>query len=155
MKLFIKILLFVFVTLVTNVKVASASISFANIQKATTFYSFHRELPEIDFKVIKNDEANCSQNEQNLVDYRDWDVGVELVAAKGSSVFSYITPNITKQMAGRGWTIELIHNTVNNPFTTRHATNEASGTVATAYFQKNGSYIVKDNVTKQVIPQWL
>src|SRR5690606_14125171 len=83
-------------------------------------------------------------------------------AAKGSSVFSYITPKITKQMAGRGWTKELIHNTVNNPFTTRAATNRATGNAATAYFQKNGSYIVKDNVTNQVIqisnrldPKWI
>ncbi len=65
-------------------------------------------------------------------------------------------------MAGRGWTKELIHNTVNNPFTTRVATNRATGNTATAYFQKNGSYIVKDNVTNHVIqisnrldPKWI
>jgi|GEM_PF-7039263 len=41
MKLLIKILLFVFVALVTNVKVTSAIIPFTNIQKVTASYSFH------------------------------------------------------------------------------------------------------------------
>jgi hypothetical protein len=83
-------------------------------------------------------------------------------AAKTSSIFSQITPKITKQMGRRGWTKELIHQTVNNPHATRAATNRATGNVATAYFQKNGSYIVKDNITNEVIqisnrldPNWI
>jgi hypothetical protein len=65
-------------------------------------------------------------------------------------------------MGRRGWTKELIHETVNNPFTTRVASNRATGNAATAYFQKNGSYIVKDNITNEVIqisnrldPKWV
>jgi hypothetical protein len=87
---------------------------------------------------------------------------VSRVAAKTSSIFSQITPKITKQMGRRGWTKELIHQTVNNPHATRAATNRATGNVATAYFQKNGSYIVKDNITNEVIqisnrldPNWI
>ncbi|NJL12483.1 MAG: hypothetical protein HC913_05475 [Microscillaceae bacterium] len=72
-------------------------------------------------------------------------------ATKTSSIFSQITPKIVKQMGRRGWTKELIHETVNNPFTTRVASNKATGNAATAYFQKNGSYIVKDNITNEVI----
>ncbi|MEJ7677492.1 MAG: hypothetical protein WKG06_06395 [Segetibacter sp.] len=45
MKLFIRILLFVFVALVTNMKIASAAITFPNIQKAATSLSFHNETP--------------------------------------------------------------------------------------------------------------
>ena len=69
----------------------------------------------------------------------------------GNSIFSLITPKIAKQMGRRGWTKELIHETVNNPFAIRAATNRATGNAATAYFQKNGSYIVKDNVTNEVV----
>ncbi len=83
-------------------------------------------------------------------------------AAKTSSIFSQITPKIVKQMGRRGWTKELIHETVNNPFTTRVASNRATGNAATAYFQKNGSYIVKDNITNEIIqisnrldPKWI
>lgn len=83
-------------------------------------------------------------------------------AAKTSSVFSYITPKIIKQMLKRGWTKELIHKTVNQPFTTRLASNRATGNSATAFFQKDGSYIVKDDITNEVIqisnrldPKWV
>lgn len=83
MKLLIKILLFVFVSLFTNVEVVSASIAFPNIQEATTFYSFHRELSEIDSKVIENNLANCCQNGNDLVIYRNRGIVVEVVATKG------------------------------------------------------------------------
>jgi Colicin E5 ribonuclease domain len=69
----------------------------------------------------------------------------------GYSIFSQINPKIAKQMANRGWTKSLIHNTINNPFATRAATNRATGNAATAFFEKSGSYVVKDNVTNQVI----
>ncbi len=68
-----------------------------------------------------------------------------------SSVFSYITPKISKQMTSRGWTKELLHKTVNNPHTTRPAKNRATGNAATAYFRKSGSYVVRDNATGQVV----
>lgn len=73
MKLFIKILLFVFFTLVAKVKVTSATITFPHIQEETVYSSFQTEiLPKTFFKVIENDLANCCQNEQDLVDYNNW-----------------------------------------------------------------------------------
>ena len=68
MKLFIKILLFVLVSLITNVNVASAAIIFPNIQETTTSFSFQNETPNMIYKVIKNDEANCCKNGNDLVD---------------------------------------------------------------------------------------
>lgn len=85
MRLFIKILLFVFVALITNVKVISAATTFIDIQKVTTSFSILDETPEIDFKVIENDLANCCQNGQDLVDYRNWVTSIEVVAAKTST----------------------------------------------------------------------
>lgn len=65
-------------------------------------------------------------------------------------------------MGKRGWTEQSINNTVNSPFTTRTATNKANGNNATAYFNKDGSYVVRDDVTKDIIqvsnrndPNWI
>lgn len=85
MKLFIKILLFVFVAFVTNVKVASATITFSNIQETTTSFSFQNETPKTIYKVIENDLANCCQNGNDLVDYRNRGERLEANAAKGGS----------------------------------------------------------------------
>lgn len=63
MKLFIKILLFVFIALITNVEVANAYIKFPNIQKATISFSFLTEIPKTVFKILQNDLKNCCQNE--------------------------------------------------------------------------------------------
>lgn len=79
MKLFIKILLFVFVVFIANVKVVNA---FTPVDFPTTSNSFHKEIPEIGFKVIFNDFENCCQSEQKLVDYRNWDKRVEATVAK-------------------------------------------------------------------------
>jgi hypothetical protein len=85
MKLFVKILLFVSVALVTNVKVTSAAITFSNIQEVTTSLSFQNETPKTIYKVIKNDEANCCKNGNDLVDYGNRGKGIEAVAAKTES----------------------------------------------------------------------
>ncbi|WPV63897.1 colicin E5-related ribonuclease [Chitinophaga sp. LS1] len=63
------------------------------------------------------------------------------------------------------WGVEdglLIDKTILNPYTTRQAMNKATGGEATAYFQENGSCIVKDNTTNAVIqisdrtnPKWV
>jgi hypothetical protein len=75
----------------------------------------------------------------------------ELIAEGASSIFSQITPKITAQMARRGWTKELIHDVVNNPFAMRIAKNRATGNYATAFFTSEGYYVVKDNVTNEII----
>lgn len=95
MKLLIKILLFVFVALVANVKVASATITFTNVQQFTTSNSFHTEIvAKAVFKISENDEENCCQNEQDLVDYRKWDINVEATAAKDGGE---LVDNVAKQ----------------------------------------------------------
>jgi RHS repeat-associated protein len=85
-----------------------------------------------------------------------------LVEEGASSLFSQIPSKIANQMARRGWTKELIHEVVNNPFTKRAALNRATGNAATAFFTKEGSYIVKDDITNEVIqvsdktdPNWI
>lgn len=84
MKLLIKILLYVFIALITNVKAINAANIFIEIQKATTSFSFLDEIPTSAFKAIENELDNCCQNEQDLVDYRNWVLGVrEVVATKG------------------------------------------------------------------------
>ena len=54
-------------------------------------------------------------------------------------------------MSNRGWTQQAINETVNNPFTTRVSSNLKTGNPATAFFNKNGSYIVRDNVTGELV----
>ena len=77
MKLFLKILLYVFFLLIANVRATSATITFPNIQEATTSSSFHIEILKTVFNVDENDLANCCQSEQNLVDYKKRRVRVE------------------------------------------------------------------------------
>lgn len=55
-----------------------------------------------------------------------------------------------------------INNTVKEPYTTREATNKANGNDATAYFNEDGSYVVRDNKTGDIIqvsnrndPSWV
>ena len=78
-------------------------------------------------------------------------VGEVLIEEGASSIFSYITPKIAAQMARRGWSEELIHSVVNSPFAVRTAVNRATGHAATAFFTKEGFYVVKDNITNEVI----
>lgn len=89
MKFFVKILLFVFVALITNVKVTSATITFPNIQQSTTSISSNTKAPKTFSKISENYLANCCQNEQYLVDYRSWGIGVIGNAAK---TVGHLTP---------------------------------------------------------------
>lgn len=66
----ISILAILFVSIFTNIKFANATIIIADIQSATSFFSFHREIPKTIFQVIENDLEDCCQNGQDLVDYR-------------------------------------------------------------------------------------
>ncbi|WP_136403943.1 hypothetical protein [Flavobacterium sp. WV_118_3] len=53
MNLFIKLLLFVFVALVTNVKVMGAAITFPNIQERTNSNLFHTQIAKTDGSILK------------------------------------------------------------------------------------------------------
>lgn len=52
--------------------------------------------------------------------------------------------------------------TIKNPSYTKSAINKATGNKATAYFSKDGSYVIRDDVSKDVIqisnkndPNWI
>ena len=61
------------------------------------------------------------------------------------------TQKLNNEMSKRGWTEETVKDTVNNPYTTRKATNKATGNSATAYYNQNGAYVVIDDITKEVV----
>ncbi len=55
------------------------------------------------------------------------------------------------QIARRGWTRTTINDTVNNPFTTRTAVNKADNNPATAFFNADGTHVIRDNATGKLI----
>ena len=66
------------------------------------------------------------------------------------------------QMNSRGWSRETVQSTYSGPFITRPSTNVATGNPATAYFNKDGSYVVIDDITHEVVqvsdrfdPNWI
>lgn len=100
MRIFIKILLFVLVSFITNV--VSATTTFTSLQTVTVSFSFHKEITKSVFKVIENDLTNCCQNEENIVAYRNWGAGVKAVAAKGGTSAARLSTNgvkLTQQLA--------------------------------------------------------
>jgi hypothetical protein len=65
-------------------------------------------------------------------------------------------------MASRGWTVQEVDAVLNQPHATRTAVNRATGNAATAYFRFDGHYVVRDDVTSDIIqisnrndPGWL
>ena len=56
-----------------------------------------------------------------------------------------------KQLSTRGWTKELVVETIDSSTITRKATNKATGGNATAYYRKDGSYVVCDDITAEII----
>jgi len=79
--LLVKILLFVFVALFTNVKVVSTTITFPNIQEKTNSNLFHTKIAKAEFKFSENDLANTCKSRDDLVDYRNWDIFIDTLAA--------------------------------------------------------------------------
>ncbi|OYV96123.1 MAG: hypothetical protein B7Z73_01265 [Planctomycetia bacterium 21-64-5] len=65
-------------------------------------------------------------------------------------------------MQSRGWTVQDIDDVLNNPNASRPATNRATGNAATAYFRADGHYVVRDDVTTDIVqisnrndPNWV
>ena len=67
----------------------------------------------------------------------------------GSSTKS--TQKLMNQMNSRGWTEDLIRNTVDNPYTIRTSVNKATGNSATVFYTQQGSYVIVDDVTKAIV----
>ena len=60
-------------------------------------------------------------------------------------------PKLANQMKSRGWTEQSVRDTVDSPYTTRTSTNKATGNPCTVYYTKDGSYVIVDDVTKEVV----
>lgn len=73
-----------------------------------------------------------------------------------------IGSKISKQLLERGWTKLEIIKLIEKPHTTRKAFNRITGNKATAYFTKDGYYVIRDNVTGEIVqisrksdPNWI
>ncbi len=75
----------------------------------------------------------------------------ELLAAGEGALDIGIDQKIFNQMESRGWNSNSVQSTVDNPYATSSALNKATGEKATAYFNADGSYVVRDNSTGQII----
>ena len=83
-------------------------------------------------------------------------------AIAGEEVNTTVGDKINRQMSRRGWSSDDVNRTIDSPYTTRGATNRASGNDATAYFNRDGSYVVRDDKTGNVVqmsnrndPNWV
>jgi Colicin E5 ribonuclease domain len=120
------------------------------------------ENPEYDY--VPGQKINLLNKNQNLLapspgnidpDYTIESFGIPLFGwlkwIRWGKLGFNITAKIAKQMAKRGWTDDLIEKAINKAHTTRKATNRATGNPATAYFTKDGAYLVVDDVTKDIV----
>jgi hypothetical protein len=55
------------------------------------------------------------------------------------------------QLASRGWTPKLVQRVIDRPVHTSPAFSRATGNRATAYFDRSGAYVVRDNVTGEIV----
>lgn len=55
------------------------------------------------------------------------------------------------QMTNRGWTEEIVNQTIDAPYTTRASINKATGNSATVFYTQQGSYVIVDDVTKAIV----
>jgi len=90
--------------------------------------------------------GNGSANSGNGETYLD-----EILTFLGIIDPLFYGPKIQKQMAKRGWTPDSVCKTVGNPSSTSPAINKATNGAATAYFNADGSYVVVDNTTGEII----
>lgn len=58
---------------------------------------------------------------------------------------------LANQISKRGWTKDLVVDTVDNPYTIHTSIKRATGNSATDYYTKQGSYVIVDDVTKAVV----
>lgn len=75
---------------------------------------------------------------------------------------SNFTTKINKQLPKRGWTQRRVQSVTDRPVHTSPALNRATGNKATAFFDKNGAYVVRENATGDIIqisnrldPKWV
>ena len=61
------------------------------------------------------------------------------------------TEKLNSQMNQRGWTEKSVKNTIHSPYTTRTSTNMSTGNPATVYYNKQGGYVIVDNITNSIV----
>jgi RHS repeat-associated protein len=76
---------------------------------------------------------------------------LKYLKAPATGIMYKISLKISKQLAQRGWSEEALMKLLDNPYTKRAAQNKATQNAATALFNKDGSHIVVDDVTKEII----
>ena len=93
-----------------------------------------------------------------VADFHTYGVGDSQVWVHNSCSFP---DKIRRQMGSRGWSKDSVRDTVNNPHTMRASRNKANGNPATAYYRADGSYVVVDDITGEVVqvsdrtkPRW-
>ena len=58
---------------------------------------------------------------------------------------------LTRQMDARGWSKDSVISTVNRPYTKRKSVNKATGNVATVYYNRDGSHVIIDDLTREIV----
>lgn len=113
---------------------------------------------ESPFIIINSEWSSKELNEKTA--WPIWPILREIIKRAGPPLGRWVIREIKKgtigekinrQLAKRGWTLEKIKQTLDRPFTTRTSKNKANGNEATVYYNKDGSYVVIDNVTKKII----
>jgi hypothetical protein len=64
---------------------------------------------------------------------------------------AYYGDKIANQMPKRGWSEEDMRQTLSHPADTAKTINKATGNSATKYYNSEGHYIVRDDVTDEII----
>jgi len=83
--------------------------------------------------------------------------GVQIYTSENTSeniIFGGVVKDsgkLQREMERRGWTEDEIKDLVDNPYTTRESTVKANGDSATVYYNEDGSYVVVDDITHEVI----
>jgi hypothetical protein len=95
-------------------------------------------------------DAKCRERVwQNVTNFVK-QAAVVLYQVLGGDVAWY-GDKIAKQMPKRGWTDADIENVLNNPADTAKSVNKATGNTATRYYGSDGHYVVRDDITGEII----
>ncbi len=105
------------------------------------------------YDVVRTVSDPCASAEDKALAASLFSIG--LVApgggyGKADDVAKFLGKKIN-QVVPRGWSLELIDQTIKSSYTTRKSLNKANGNPATAYYTKEGAYIVTDDVTGQFV----
>lgn len=98
---------------------------------------------------ILHPEYQKGNNQQGVVGE-----GGESTARSDELVFGSSTKSsqkLSNQMSSRGWTEDMVRDTVDNPFTIRNSINKATGNSATVFYTERGSYVIVDDVTNEIV----